>query len=371
MSAAPSPARTLTFDPALACAVVVLALLGAIMVGSASITIADKQTLGAEPLAYLYRHLGALALGGVGFGLVMLLPTELWYRLNWVLLVAALALLVVVLVPSIGHTVNGSRRWILVGPVTVQASEAARLFLLLYIASYSVRRAEAFASTLQGLLKPLLVIGAAAGLLLLEPDFGACVVLAATSFGVLFIAGARMRGFLLATAVGGVGLGALAFSSPYRLERLTKFLDPWADPYAGGFQLTQSLIAIGRGEWLGVGLGESVQKLFYLPEAHTDFVFAVLVEELGFAGATLVVVLFGVIVYRALTLGRDAMRSGLIFQGLVCYGIGLMLGFEAFVNIGVNAGMLPTKGLPLPLISYGRSSTIVTLFVLGLLLRIH
>jgi cell division protein FtsW len=361
MSAAPSQARTLNFDPALACAVLVLALIGAIMVGSASITIADKQTLGAEPLAYLYRHLGALALGGVGMAIAMLLPTELWYRLNWVLLVVALALLVVVLIPWIGHTVNGSRRWILVGPVTVQASEAARLCLLLYIASYSV----------QGLLKPLLVIGAAAGLLLLEPDFGASVVLAATTFGVLFIAGARLRDFLLATLVGGLALGVLAFSSPYRLERLTKFLDPWADPYAGGFQLTQSLIAIGRGEWLGVGLGESVQKLFYLPEAHTDFVFAVLVEELGFVGASLVIALFAVIVYRAVMLGRDAIRSGMPFQAYVATGIGLMLGFEAFVNIGVNSGLLPTKGLALPLLSYGRSSTVVTMIAIGLLFRIH
>ncbi|HUL81980.1 MAG TPA: putative lipid II flippase FtsW [Gammaproteobacteria bacterium] len=371
MIAAPSETRTLAFDPALACALVVLAVLGAIMVGSASITIADRQTHGAEPLAYLIRHLGALALGGVAMAVAMSVPTELWYRLNWLLLVAALALLVIVLAPGIGHTVNGSRRWILVGPVTLQASEPARLCLLLYLASYSVRRADALASSLQGLLKPLLVIGAAAGLLLLEPDFGAAVVLTATSFGVLFVAGARLRDFLLAAGAGGALLGALAFSSPYRLERLTKFLDPWADPYAGGFQLTQSLIAIGRGEWLGVGLGESVQKLFYLPEAHTDFVFAVLVEELGFVGASLVIALFAVIVYRAVMLGRDAIRSGLPFQAFVATGIGLMLGFEAFVNIGVNAGLLPTKGLPLPLLSYGRSSTITTMLALGLLFRIY
>ncbi len=372
MSAAPSPARTLNFDPALACALVVLALLGAIMVGSASITIADKQTLGAEPLAYLYRHLGALALGGVGFGLAMLLPTELWYRLNWLLLVAALALLVVVLMPSIGHTVNGSRRWILVGPVTLQASEPARLCLLLYIASYSVRRADELASRLQGLLKPLLVIGVAALLLLARARLRrrrSCSRRRASA-----CCSSRARGCATScsrTLVGGLALGALAFSSPYRLERLTKFLDPWADPYAGGFQLTQSLIAIGRGEWLGVGLGESVQKLFYLPEAHTDFVFAVLVEELGFVGASLVIALFAVIVYRAVTLGRQAIRSGMPFQAYVATGIGLMLGFEAFVNIGVNSGLLPTKGLPLPLLSYGRSSTVVTMIALGLLFRIH
>ena len=371
MNAASVQSRTLAFDPALACALVVLAVLGAIMVGSASITIAERQTHGAEPLAYLIRHLGALALGGAAMAAALALPTELWHRLDWLLLILGVALLAIVLVPGLGHAVNGSRRWILFGPVSLQASEPARLCLLLYLASYSVRRADALASSLQGLLKPLLVVGAAAGLLLLEPDFGAAVVLTATSLGVLFVAGARLRDFLLATLAGGSLLGALAFSSPYRLERLTKFLDPWADPYAGGFQLTQSLIAIGRGEWLGAGLGESVQKLFYLPEAHTDFVFAVLVEELGFVGASLVIALYAVIVYRAVMLGRAAMRSGLPFQAFVATGIGLMLGFEAFVNIGVNAGLLPTKGLPLPLVSYGRSSTIVTMLALGLLLRIY
>jgi cell division protein FtsW len=220
-------------------------------------------------------------------------------------------------------------------------------------------------------LKPLAIVAAAAGLLLLEPDFGAAVVLTATSLGVLFVAGARLRDFLLAVGAGTIVLGTLAFSSAYRVERLTTFLDPWADPYASGFQLTQSLIAIGRGEWLGVGLGASVQKLFYLPEAHTDFVFAVLAEELGFAGATFVVMLFALIVYRSVTLGREAIQNGMPFQGLVATGIGLMLGIAAFINIGVNAGLLPTKGLTLPLVSYGRSSTVVTLAALGLLLRIH
>ena len=370
MNAASVQSRTLAFDPALACALVVLAVLGAIMVGSASITIAERQTHGAEPLAYLIRHLGALALGGAAMAAALALPTELWHRLDWLLLILGVALLAIVLVPGLGHAVNGSRRWILFGPVSLQASEPARLCLLLYLASYSVRRADALASSLQGLLKPLLVVGAAAGLLLLEPDFGAAVVLTATSLGVLFVAGARLRDFLLATLAGGSLLGALAFSSPYRLERLTKFLDPWADPYAGGFQLTQSLIAIGRGEWLGAGLGESVQKLFYLPEAHTDFVFAVLVEELGFVGASLVIALYAVIVYRAVMLGRDAMRSGLPFQAFVATGIGLMLGFEAFVNIGVNAGLLPTKGLPLPLVSYGGSSLITSMIAVGVLLNL-
>jgi cell division protein FtsW len=234
-----------------------------------------------------------------------------------------------------------------------------------------VRRSTELAASLSGLVRPLFVVAAAALLLLLEPDFGATVVLGATSLAILFVGGARLRDLLLALALGGVVLTALAFSADYRVVRLMSFRDPWADPFASGFQLTQALMAIGRGEWGGVGLGESVQKLFYLPEAHTDFVFAVLVEELGFAGATLVVVLFGIVIYRALALGREALQSGMQFQGLVATGIGVMLGFEAFVNIGVNSGLLPTKGLPLPLISYGRASTVITLLSFGFLLRIH
>lgn len=368
MSAVVKP-RTLAFDPALIAALVGIVMFGIIMVGSASISLADRQT--GEPLFYLVRHLGALALGGVGLALAVSLPTDLWYRLNGLLLVAGLGLLVVVLIPTLGHTVNGATRWLLVGPITVQASEPARLCLLLYLSSYAVRRSQELGASLNGLLKPLLIVGCAGALLLLEPDFGAAVVLGATSLGVLFVGGARLRDFLLAVAAGGVLLTVLAFSSEYRVARLMVFRDPWADPFAGGFQLTQSLIAIGRGDWAGVGLGESVQKLFYLPEAHTDFVFAVLVEELGFVGASIVILLFAIVVYRAIALGREALQSGMPFQGLVAIGIGLMLGFEAFINIGVNSGLLPTKGLPLPLISYGRSSTVVTLIALGLLLRIH
>jgi cell division protein FtsW len=300
-----------------------------------------------------------------------LLPTELWYRLSWLLLVFGLGLLVVVLIPTLGHTVNGATRWLIVGPITVQASEPARLCLLLYLSSYAVRRSHDLSASLNGLLKPLLIVACAGALLLAEPDFGAAVVLGATSLGVLFVGGARVRDFLLATAAGGALLAMLALSSEYRVARLMVFRDPWADPFDGGFQLTQSLIAIGRGDFGGVGLGESVQKLFYLPEAHTDFVFAVLVEELGFVGATIVIALFAVVVYRAITLGREALQSGMPFQGLVAIGIGLMLGFEAFINIGVNTGLLPTKGLPLPLISYGRSSMVTTLVALGILLRIH
>jgi cell division protein FtsW len=365
MSAVVKPSA-FAFDSALVCAVVGLVAMGTIMVTSASVSIVAD-----EPLYYLVRHLGALSVGLAGLALVVSLPSELWYRLNWVLLVVGLGLLVLVLVPAFGYAAGGGRRWLAVGPITVQASEPARLCLLLYLASYAVRRSSELAASLNGLVKPLFVVAAASVLLLLEPDFGATVVLAATSFTVLFVGGARLRDLLLAVLVGGTLLTVLAFSADYRVVRLMSFRDPWADPFDTGFQLTQALMAIGRGEWGGVGLGESVQKLFYLPEAHTDFVFAVLVEELGFAGGTLVVVLFGIVIYRAIALGREALANGMHFQGLVAVGLGVMLGFEAFVNIGVNSGLLPTKGLPLPLISYGRASTVMTLVSLGFLLRIH
>ncbi len=365
MSAVVKP-NTVAFDATLLCAVVGLIAMGTIMVTSASVSIVAD-----EPLHYLVRHVGAIAVGLAGLALVVALPTELWYRLRWLLLIAGLGVLVLVLIPAFGHVVNGSRRWLAFGPITIQASEPARLCLLLYLASYAVRRTTELGASLNGLVKPLAVVGAAAVLLLAEPDFGATVVLAATSLTVLFVGGARLRDLILAVLVGGALLTALAFSADYRVVRLMSFRDPWADPFDTGFQLTQALMAIGRGEWGGVGLGESVQKLFYLPEAHTDFVFAVLVEELGFAGATLVIALFGIVIYRAITLGREAIASGMHFQGLVATGIGVMLGFEAFVNMGVNAGLLPTKGLPLPLISYGRASTVVTLVALGFLLRIH
>jgi cell division protein FtsW len=356
----------LAFDTTLICAAVGLLAVGLIMVASASVSIVAD-----EPLHYLVRHVGALCLGLAGLALVVTVPTDVWYRLNWLLVVVGLGLLVLVLVPGVSHAVNGSRRWLLVGPITVQASEPARLCLLLYLAGYAVRRSVQLGESLNGLVKPLAVIGVAGVLLLLEPDYGATVVLGATALTVLFVGGARLRDLMLAVLVGGGVLTALAFSADYRVVRLMSFRDPWADPLATGYQLTQALMAIGRGEWGGVGLGESVQKLFYLPEAHTDFVFAVLVEELGFAGATLVIALFGIVVYRAIMLGREAIASGMVFQGLVATGIGVMLGFEAFVNIGVSSGLLPTKGLPLPLISYGRASTVVTLVALGFLLRIH
>jgi cell division protein FtsW len=252
-----------------------------------------------------------------------------------------------------------------------QVSEATRVMLLMYVASYAVRRSDELRSDFRSFMVPVGVLGAAALLLLGEPDFGAATVLFATGLGVLFLAGARIVHLLVPVVAGSIGLAALAVVSPYRLRRLTGFLDPWGDPFDSGFQLVQSLIAIGRGEWLGVGLGASIQKLFYLPEAHTDFVFAVLAEEFGFLGVTVVVGLFAMLVTRALMISREAAQAGQAYQSYVAAAIGIWLGLQAFVNIGVNMGLLPTKGLTLPLLSYGGSSMLVTLGWIGVLLRIH
>ncbi len=280
-------------------------------------------------------------------------------------------LLVVVLVPGLGHVVNGSRRWLRIAGANFQVSELARVLVLIYVASYAVRRESELRASFIGLAKPLALLVGVGALLLAEPDFGAATVLFATGFGLLFLAGARLRYVIAMTAIAAAGFGVLAVSSSYRLRRLTTFLDPWADPYNSGFQLTQSLIAIGRGEWFGVGLGESVQKLFYLPEAHTDFLFAVLAEELGLLGVIVTLGLFLGFIWRSFHIARLASEAGLKFPAYLAAGFGLWVGIQAFINIGVNMGVLPTKGLTLPLMSYGRSSLIVALAWVGLLLRVY
>ena len=287
------------------------------------------------------------------------------------LLILAGVLLLAVLIPGVGHVVNGSRRWLRIAVFNFQVSELTRVLVLAYVASYAVRREVELRTTLAGLAKPLGLLLVFFVLLLAEPDFGAATVLFVTGFGVLFVAGARIRWVLALAAAGGALLGMVAMSSNYRMRRLTGFLDPWADPFNSGFQLTQSLIAIGRGEWFGVGLGESVQKLFYLPEAHTDFLFAVLAEELGLMGVVVTLGLFLALAWRALWIARLANDAGLKYPAYLAAGFGIWLGIQAFINIGVNMGVLPTKGLTLPLMSYGRSSLIVTLAWIGLLLRVY
>ena len=346
-----------------------LLLIGLIMVTSASMSIADRE-LG-NPFFFLERQL-FFGLLGVGFAwMITRVPTEVWDRYSLVLLLFGLALLLLVLIPGIGAVVNGARRWLRIGLVNFQVSELARVLVLTWVCSYCVRKRTELENTMHGLLKPVGLLCVAAVLLLLEPDFGATSVLFATGFAVLFIAGARLRYVVVMVSAAAGALAVLAVASPYRLKRLTGFLHPWEDPFNSGFQLTQSLIAIGRGAWFGVGLGSSVQKLFYLPEAHTDFVFAVLAEELGLVGVVVVLALFMSLVWRSFHIARLAAQSGMKFQSYLALAFGIWIGLQAIVNIGVNMGVLPTKGLTLPLLSYGRSSLLVTLAWLGVLLRIY
>jgi cell division protein FtsW len=361
--------QRLAIDPVIVVAVFGLLLVGLVMVTSASLTVSERN--GVAPFYYFERQFLSVLLGCTIAAGVLAVPIAAWKRLAPYLLIASFALLVVVLVPGIGHEVNGSRRWIRIGPLNLQPSEVARWLLVTYIAIFAVRHQTELRSSTHGFWKPLAVLAAAAALLLAEPDFGAAVVLCITGTAVLFVAGARMRDFLVVCGVGAAGVAALAVISPYRLKRILAFLDPWSDPFDSGFQLTQSLIAVGRGEWFGVGLGSSIQKLFYLPEAHTDFVFAVLAEEFGLLGVLVVVFGFLVIVLRSLRLSRLAADAGMPLHACIAAGFGVWIGLQAFLNIGVNMGLLPTKGLTLPLLSYGRSSMLVTLAWVGMLLRVH
>lgn len=359
----------LVIDPVIITAVFCLLLIGLVMVTSASLNVAERMT--GDPFFHFERQLLSVLLGCTIAGAMLFVPISMWQRFAPALLIASFALLLLVLIPGLGHQVNGSRRWIRIGLLNFQPSEVARWLLLTYIAVFAVRHQTELRSSAQGFFKPLAVLLVASGLLLLEPDFGAAVVLCVTGTAVLFVAGARLRDFLLVCGIGGVGIAVVAMSSGYRLQRLIAFLDPWSDPFDSGFQLTQSLIAIGRGEWFGVGLGSSIQKLFYLPEAHTDFVFAVMAEEFGLFGVAIVVFAFLALVLRSLRLSRIAADAGMPLHACIAAGFGVWLGLQAFINIGVNMGLLPTKGLTLPLLSYGRSSMLVTLAWIGVLLRVH
>jgi cell division protein FtsW len=368
----PFPARLKTelkLDPVMLGLVLVLLLGGFVILASASITISDNAT--GNPFFYLERQLVAAAIGLAAGLFCLFVPMHVWQTLGPLLLLVGLALLVVVLVPGVGYEVNGATRWVRFGVMNLQVSEPARLCLLIYLAGYVVRQQKALREQFVGFLRPMLVLSLGCALLLAEPDFGAAIVLLATALVVLFVAGARIRDFILFFSATVIAVVALTLTSPYRLNRLTGFLDPWADPYNSGFQLTQSLIAIGRGEWFGVGLGGGVQKLFYLPEAHTDFVFAVFAEEFGLLGSVVLIALFLALLWRVFKLAMRAADSERFFEAFLAIGLGTWLGLQAFINVGVNMGLLPTKGLTLPLISYGRSSLIVAMIAIGLLLRIH
>ena len=356
------------FDGWLIGSVVALVVLGLVMVASSSITLADRE-LG-QPLYFAVRQAIYIACGIVAGLFVFRIPLASLERMGMTLLLLAYAMLLLVLVPGIGVEVNGAVRWVNTGLFRLQVSEPAKLFFIIYLASYLARHGEEVRTRLSGIIKPLGLLAIVALLLLLEPDFGATVVLTATVMGMIFMGGVKLLQFSGVVGAGVLLLAGLAMSSSYRMERLTTFLNPWADPFDSGFQLTQSLIAIGRGEWLGVGLGASIQKLFYLPEAHTDFVFAVLAEETGLLGVCVVIGLYAMLVWRAFVIAAQAMHASNAFAAYLAYGIGIWFGLQSFINIGVNMGLLPTKGLTLPLMSYGGSSMLVMCTAIVLLLRI-
>lgn len=345
-----------------------LLLLGLVMVGSASITIADSKM--GQPLFYLLRQ-SVFAIAGLTIAAVVLtIRLSYWQRYAPHLLIAGVMLLILVLIPGIGREVNGSRRWLPLGPINLQVAELIKLFAIIYIADYLQRHYGQLRESFFKVFGPLLLLGLAAALLLLQPDMGSMVVILSTVLAMLFLGGARLDVFAsLIAAVAGL-FALLVWVAPYRLQRLQSFTDPWADPFGSGFQLTQALIAFGRGDWLGVGLGSSMQKLFYLPEAHTDFLYSIIAEELGLIGAVIVMVLFFVLIWRALAIGRAAELAGQVFSAQVAYGIGIWLGLQACVNMGVNMGALPTKGLTLPLMSYGGSSLMIVCLAIALLLRV-
>ncbi len=345
-----------------------LLLLGLVMVASTSITLAEQRW--DDPLHLFWRQMLYVTVGLLAGLVAFWIPIRVWRGISVGLLLLGLSLLLLVLIPGLGREVNGSMRWLSLGGFNLQPSEAMKLAMILYLSGYLVRRGEEVRLSFSGSLKPLALLILITGLLLLEPDYGAVVVLFAAVMGMLFLAGVPPRQFAL--WVGGVSLGlfGVILLAPYRIQRLTSFMDPWADPFNSGFQLTQALIAIGRGEWLGVGLGASVQKLTYLPEAHTDFMFAILAEELGLLGCLVVIALFAFVVARGFVIARRALRRGDDYAAYLAYGIALLLGIQAGINLGVNLGLLPTKGLTLPFMSYGGSSILVSCVMVALLLRV-
>ncbi|MDP1602181.1 MAG: putative lipid II flippase FtsW [Legionella sp.] len=356
------------YDKCLMIAVLGLILIGLMMVASSSVMISTKYYH--QPFHFLIRQFCYLCAGLFFALVVMRVDTSVWEKLSMPLLLVCLIMLLLVLVPGVGRIVNGSRRWLALGPIGIQVSELTKLVMIFYVAGYLVRHQKEISHSIVGFIKPMIILGLVSVLLLMEPDFGATVVIAGTIMAMLFLAGVRLRYYLGLLVIVICALAALAVSSPYRVARLTAFLNPWADQFNTGYQLTQSLIAFGRGGWLGVGLGDSVQKLFYLPEAHTDFLFAVLAEELGLCGVILVLALYSILVFRGLMIGYTAHGQERLFAAFTAYGLTFWLGLQATINMGVNSGLLPTKGLTLPMLSYGGASIIVNCVVIALLLRI-
>jgi len=353
--------------PLLVCVLLLLGF-GLVMVTSASLSTADR-TYGA-PFYFAFRHLIALGIGLTAAVLVFAAPLAWWERWGTALFFFGLLLLVLVLVPGVGRTANGATRWISVGGFNLQSSELMKFFAVIYVSGYLVRRHTEVATRLSGFLKPMILVVTASALIMAQPDFGTTAVLLATVLGLFFLGGVQVLHFSVLFGMVGLALAALIAIEPYRLQRVTSFLRPFDDPFNAGFQLSQALIAFGRGEWLGVGLGNGIQKQFYLPEAHTDFLLAVVGEEFGLVGTLTVIAAFAFIVWRALRIGARAERLGWCFAAYAAHGFALGIGLQAMINIGVNVGLLPTKGLTLPFLSYGSNSIIVACMAVALLLRI-
>nr|WP_260851585.1 putative lipid II flippase FtsW [Denitromonas ohlonensis] len=348
-----------------------LLMIGLVMVYSSSIATAEglKYT-GHQSTYYLVRHGVFLMIGAIIGAVAFQLPMRVWQQLSPHLFVGGVVLLILVVIPGIGREVNGASRWLPLGPLNFQPSEAMKLFAALYAADYTVRKLPHMASFKRAFLPMLGVVLLVGFLLLKEPDFGAFVVITAIAFGILFLGGINVRVFALLAVVALIGFMLLIWLSPYRRDRIFGFMDPFQDAFGKGYQLSHALIAFGRGEWFGVGLGASVEKLFYLPEAHTDFILAIIAEELGLVGVLVVIALFAMLVHRAFAIGRQAIDLEKFFAGLVAQGIGLWIGVQSFINMGVNMGLLPTKGLTLPLMSFGGSGIVANCLALAILLRI-
>ena len=348
--------------------VLALISIGLIMIASASFSFADYRYN--NELYFVTRHLFYIVIGAGAMALGFFVPPAIWaqYGRLWILL--SVVLLVLVLVPGIGREVNGSRRWLSAGGFTLQVSELVKVATVVFLAAHLQKHRDTLADNWQEFAKLLGVIGLLSILLILEPDFGSVVVLAATFMAMLFLGGTNLRQYMLVVVIVGALLYWMAESAPYRVARLTTFMDPWSEQFDAGYQLTQSLIAFGRGEWFGVGLGQSVQKMMYLPEAHTDFVFAIFAEEFGFIGVIALLGLYVYMVMRILTLGKIAIGQKYWYGAFVLLGFGLLISGQTFINLGVNAGLLPTKGLTLPFVSYGGSSLLVCCGMVGMMLRI-
>jgi cell division protein FtsW len=358
-------------DPLLLWPTLFLLLLGLVMVYSASIALATgSKFTGYRPEYFLIRHSIFLVVGLICGAVVFQVPLRFWQDMAPWLFLCGVVLLAIVLIPHLGKAVNGAQRWLPLGPVNLQPSELMKLFVVLYAADYTTRKLDAMKSFRHGFLPMAAVILLVGFLLLQEPDFGAFVVIAAIAFGILFLGGINVRLFSLLALVALIGFTLLIVFSEYRRQRILGFMNPWQDELGKGYQLSHALIAFGRGEWTGVGLGASIEKLFYLPEAHTDFLLAVIADELGLVGVIAVVSLFALLVQRTFVIGRQALLIDRVYSGLVAQGIGIWIGFQAFINMGVNMGLLPTKGLTLPLMSFGGSGIVANCIALALLMRV-